>query len=69
MNTDHSAKPDTFADVKHDETVFNGTGVIELDPHEEKKLIRKVDWRLLPILGALYAISLIDRTNVCIPRL
>ncbi len=30
----------------------------------EKKLIRKVDLRLLPILGALYAISLIDRVNV-----
>lgn len=30
----------------------------------EKKLIRKVDFRLLPILGALYAISQIDRVNV-----
>jgi hypothetical protein len=34
------------------------------DRIEEKKLIRKIDWRLLPILGALYSISLIDRTNV-----
>ncbi|KAF2685980.1 MFS general substrate transporter [Lentithecium fluviatile CBS 122367] len=31
---------------------------------EEKKLIRKIDWRLLPILGALYSIALIDRTNI-----
>jgi len=31
----------------------------------EKELIRKIDRRLLPILGALYAISLIDRVNVC----
>ena len=31
----------------------------------EKELMRKVDWRLLPILGALYAIALIDRVNVC----
>ncbi|PGH02077.1 hypothetical protein GX51_04890 [Blastomyces parvus] len=30
----------------------------------EKALIRKVDWRLLPILGALYAIALIDRVNI-----
>ena len=36
----------------------------EWDPHEEKQLIRKVDKRLLPILGALYSIALIDRTNV-----
>ena len=34
------------------------------DQVEEKRLIRKVDWRLLPILGALYSIALIDRTNV-----
>lgn len=31
----------------------------------ERALIRKVDYRLLPILGALYAISLVDRVNVC----
>ena len=37
----------------------------EFDQVEEKRLIRKIDWRLLPILGALYSIALIDRTNVC----
>ena len=31
----------------------------------EKALMRRVDRRLLPILGALYAISLVDRVNVC----
>ncbi|KAA8895790.1 major facilitator superfamily domain-containing protein [Sphaerosporella brunnea] len=30
----------------------------------EQELIRRVDWRLLPILGALYSIALIDRTNL-----
>ncbi|KAJ6631603.1 major facilitator superfamily domain-containing protein, partial [Mycena sp. CBHHK59/15] len=29
---------------------------------------RRVDWRLLPILGVLYALALIDRTNVSIAR-
>jgi hypothetical protein len=31
----------------------------------ERALVRRVDRRLLPILGALYAISLVDRVNVC----
>jgi hypothetical protein len=31
----------------------------------ERALMRRVDRRLLPILGALYAISLVDRVNVC----
>lgn len=30
----------------------------------EKNLVRKIDLRLLPILGGLYAISLVDRVNV-----
>ena len=38
---------------------YGNTGDVEAyDDIEEKKLIRKIDWRLLPILGALYSISL-----------
>lgn len=37
---------------------------VQYDAQTEKKLIRRVDWRLLPILGALYSIALIDRVNV-----
>ncbi|KAI9763517.1 MAG: hypothetical protein M1840_000470 [Geoglossum simile] len=45
---------------------YNGEdgGIAGYDKAYEKKLIRKVDYRLLPILGALYAISLIDRVNI-----
>ncbi|KAF7296090.1 MFS domain-containing protein [Mycena kentingensis (nom. inval.)] len=34
----------------------------------ERRIIRRVDWRLLPILGVLYALALIDRTNISIAR-
>lgn len=40
------------------------TEVIEYDEKSAKKLIRRIDRRLLPILGALYSIALIDRVNV-----
>lgn len=38
-----------------------------LDPGSayEKALIKKIDWRLLPMIGALYSIALVDRVNVC----
>jgi hypothetical protein len=39
--------------------------MLSYSPGYEKALIRRVDRRLLPILGALYAISLVDRVNVC----
>jgi hypothetical protein len=32
--------------------------------HEQKKLIRRVDLRLIPICGLLYCVSLLDRTNL-----
>lgn len=43
---------------------YTSRSVDTLDEIEEKRLIRKIDWRLVPILGALYSIALIDRTNV-----
>ncbi|EFQ95907.1 hypothetical protein PTNB73_03676 [Pyrenophora teres f. teres] len=44
--------------------IYSNATDYEFDQVEEKRLIRKIDWRLLPILGALYSIALIDRTNV-----
>ncbi|EXJ56331.1 uncharacterized protein A1O5_12598 [Cladophialophora psammophila CBS 110553] len=40
-----------------------------VDKHLEKKLRRKVDRRLLPLCGTLYAVSLIDRLNLPNARL
>lgn len=31
---------------------------------EERRLIRRIDLRLVPIVGLMYCVSLIDRTNV-----
>lgn len=38
------------------------------DPAFVKRTMRKVDLRLVPILAALYCISLIDRTNLGLAR-
>lgn len=35
-----------------------------LDAAAQKKVIRRIDTRLLPILGLMYSISLVDRTNL-----
>jgi hypothetical protein len=31
---------------------------------EEKRLVRKLDWKLLPILTVLYLLSFLDRSNL-----
>ena len=36
----------------------------ELDPVAEKKLLWKVDLRLVPILWFLYMLAFLDRTNI-----
>lgn len=58
-------------DIHHDEHSHKDCQVtppqrelIEFDQKSEKKLVRKIDARLLPILGALYSIALVDRVNV-----
>lgn len=38
--------------------------VDDVSPAEAKKIMRKVDLRLVPLLGACYCISLLDRTNL-----
>ncbi|RSL53847.1 hypothetical protein CEP53_007628 [Fusarium sp. AF-6] len=39
------------------------------DAQFEKRVLRKVDLRLLPILGCLYTIALVDRSNVAVARI
>lgn len=47
----------------------NSDSDVVYDEMEEKRLLRKIDWRLLPILGAMYSIALIDRTNIANARI
>ena len=35
----------------------------EFSKEDEKKILRRIDWRLLPITGAIYCVSLVDRSN------
>lgn len=39
------------------------------DPKVEMRILRKIDIRLLPILGTLYTICLVDRSNISVARI
>jgi hypothetical protein len=68
MGSNAAKEPEKVDDVSPKEMQLEHTAsdsLDELHPHQQKELIRKIDWRLLPMLGALYAIALIDRINVC----
>jgi len=38
--------------------------VDDITPADQKRLMRKIDLRLVPLLGSCYCISLLDRTNL-----
>lgn len=35
----------------------------ELPPEEERRILRKVDYRLVPLLAFLYLVAYVDRSN------
>lgn len=42
---------------------------IETDPVEAKRILRKVDWRIIPLLQFLYMLTFLDRVNIGNARL
>lgn len=38
--------------------------VIELTPEDEKRLLRKIDWNLMPLLCLVYGLNYLDKTTV-----
>ena len=53
--------------VEHDSVA--GPPDDPVDPVEAKKIVRKVDWRLVPLLGLLYMLTFLDRVNIGNARL
>jgi hypothetical protein len=39
----------------------NPGGLFGYAPEEEKRIVRKIDWRLIPILGMFYAVSTLSK--------
>ena len=57
---------DLKMDTKYDSDV---TAEPDFEEISEKRILRKIDFRLLPIVVALHAISLVDRTNISVARI
>ncbi|KAJ7134646.1 major facilitator superfamily domain-containing protein [Mycena epipterygia] len=50
---------------KEEKLAFESESVLDpFDSPEDRKLVRKIDFRLIPILTLLYLLSFLDRTNV-----
>jgi len=62
LNTKHAQ------DAKDGELITVDAGfadvLVALSPAEERRILRKVDFRLVPLLAVLYVICFIDRSNI-----
>ncbi|KAJ5579324.1 hypothetical protein N7450_008191 [Penicillium hetheringtonii] len=56
--------PDKENEYSHVELSAEAQSFSQFTDSEKRRIIRRIDMRLLPILGAMYSISLIDRTNL-----
>lgn len=70
--------PQLAQDITHEEAALDKTDTVNDDqaykylashntvatPEEEKAVLRKIDWRIIPLLMAVNCIQLIDK-NVC----
>jgi hypothetical protein len=55
---------DSYANPNHDDKQANFQPLYRIGPVTERKLVRKLDLRLLPWVSLLYLISFLDRTNI-----
>jgi len=46
----------------------NGPQEHVFDPKETKRILRKVDFRLIPVLAVLYLLAFLDRSNIANAR-
>ncbi|KAL6711636.1 hypothetical protein ACN47E_004570 [Coniothyrium glycines] len=60
---DEKGVVDALERVDSDQTA-NDAAINRYTPEEQKKIIRKIDLRLIPTLGFMYCVSLMDRTNL-----
>ncbi|BGO97348.1 putative High-affinity nicotinic acid transporter (putative) [Rhodotorula toruloides] len=51
-------------DSAHDDHGAQTDGELTWTAEEEKRIVRKIDWRLMPLLWALFMLSFLDRSNI-----
>lgn len=44
--------------------IFAEGEVITLTPEEEKRLLRKIDWNIMPLLCLVYGLNYLDKTTL-----
>jgi hypothetical protein len=70
MSSNHPAESGKPEQLHLEESsIANDDGCIDetsFDKDAEKRLLRKLDWHIVPILWLIFMLAFLDRTNVCL---
>lgn len=64
MDQSEKVKVETFENASVKSLPLSSDAPVLFTDEEERKLVRKLDWRILPVVITLYLANFIDRTNV-----
>lgn len=67
-NKPEMAQDEVTKDYELGDSTVEAQGVVR-DAKYDRRVLRKVDFRLLPILGCLYTMAMVDRSNVGVARI
>lgn len=62
----HSEEKDAIRDTsqRHGEIEAQAQTGVQIDPEMERRVRRKLDWHIIPLVSALYLLAFLDRSNI-----
>ena len=63
ITSHNEAKPSFEVDASVGEDVADPI-LEQFSEADVRRVVRKIDWKLIPICGLMYCVSLLDRTNL-----
>lgn len=63
------SKPGIESTTRVEDSTPSNQTLCDWDPQEERRLLRRIDWRLIPVIILLFILNFLDRVNFAVARL
>lgn len=62
-SVDHGVESSSEESLDDSYQVFKATEDLQVDPAEAKRVVRKIDWRVVPVLFVTYMLQYLDKSE------
>lgn len=62
-SVDHGVESSSDESLDDSYQVFKATEDLQVDPAEAKRVVRKIDWRVVPVLFITYMLQYLDKSE------